>query len=86
MKYTRQQVQNLDNTTIDFCCRWLWDSLKRRRMTENDGKTKAQREYAHDSNNGIEFAFDMLRRLKQYNAGSANMAQDFSLLDDDMKD
>lgn len=86
MKYTKEHVQKLDAQTIDFCCRWVWDALKRRRLTENNGKTKAQREYAHDSNNGIEFAFDMLRRLKKYNNGSAEMAQEFALLDDDVKE
>lgn len=86
MKYTNKYIQKLDAQTIDFCCRWVWDALKRRRITENDGKTKAQREYAHDSNNGIEFAFDMLRKLKNYNNGSVEMAQEFTLLDDNIKE
>lgn len=86
MKYKKETIQELDAKTIDFCCRWLWDSLKRRRITENDGKTKAQREYAHDSNNGIEFAFDMLRVLKKYNLNGENIANEFTLLDDDIRE
>lgn len=85
MKYTKKDVLELDAKTIDFCARWVWDSLRRRRLTENAGKTKTQREYAHDSNNGIEFAFDMLRQLKKYNAGAANIAEEFTLLDDQIR-
>lgn len=86
MKYTKEYIKNLDTKTIDFCCRWVWDSLKRARLTENNGKTKAQREYAHDSNNGIEFAFDMLRVLKKHNLNAENLADDFTLLDDNIRE
>lgn len=86
MKYTKEYIKKLDTETIDFCCRWLWDSLKRGRLTENLGRTKAQREYAHDSNDGFENAFDMLRVLKKYNTETKNCADEISLFDDDMKE
>lgn len=86
MKYTKTQVQNLDAQTLDFCARWVWDAFRRHKMTEGIQKTKAQREYSQAFGHGLEFGFDMLRKLKQYNDGSAEMAQEFALLDDNIKE
>lgn len=80
--YTRQDVLSLDAKTIDFCARYLWDSLRRFQMTENDGKTKAAREYAKARNHGVETAYDHLRYLKQYATGAVKVADNITLWDD----
>ena len=86
MKYTKKDVLNLDAKTIDFCARWIWDNVRRHKLSESiTGKTKAQRDYSHAFGHGLEFGFDLLRALKNYNNGSENIADDFSLLDDEIR-
>lgn len=85
MKYTKNDVLQLDTKTIDFCARWLWDTWRRHKMTEGTEKTKAQREYAHAFGHGLEFGFDMLRKLQKYNSGAENIADEFALLDDEIR-
>lgn len=84
MKYTREYVSTLDEKTLDFAKRWIWDALKRSQISADILKTKAQREYRNAFNHGVEFAFDMIRTLKRYKK-DGNIADSFSLLDDDIK-
>lgn len=85
MKYTKEQIQNLDVQTIDFCARWVWDAFRRHKMTEGTQKTKAQREYSQAFGHGLEFGFDMLRKLQKYNSGAEKIADEFVLLDDEIR-
>lgn len=85
MKYTKKHVQNLDAQTLDFCARWVWDAFRRHKMTEGTQKTKAQREYSQAFGHGLEFGFDMLRKLQKYNSGAENIADEFVLLDDEIR-
>ena len=85
MKYTKEYIKKLDQNTIDFCKRWVWDTWKRYKITENDYKTKAQREFVHDRNIGIETAFDMLRTLEKYATGQTEIADEITLFDDNMR-
>ena len=84
MKYTKEYVANLDEKTLDFCKRWIWDALRRSQIGGTNLKTKAQREYNQAYNHGLESAFDLIRQLKRYNKGG-NIANEFSLLDEDIK-
>lgn len=83
MKYTKECVSTLDEKTLDFAKRWIWDALKRSQLGVDTLKTKAQREYRNAFNHGVEFAFDMIRVLKRYQKGG-NILDEFSLLDDDI--
>lgn len=82
-KYTKKDVLELDAKTIDFCERWIWDSVKRLRMTENQGRNKATREAARYRNNGIASACDILEILRNYNK-TGDMCESFTLWDEDL--
>lgn len=86
MKYTKTDIKNLDGATLHFVKSWLWDTLRRAQMTENTGKTKAAREYAHARNHGLEWAFDEVRNIDQYRTGQREPADVVELLTDSMRE
>lgn len=84
MKYTKQDILNLDAKTIDFCARWLWDTVKRFRLTDDLAKTKARRELNHARTEAIANAVDMLEILRGYNQDPTMLCDEFSLFDEDL--
>lgn len=81
--YTKKDVLELDAKTIDFCERWIWDCVKRFRMTDNTGKNKATREAARNRTDGMANACDMLEVLRNYNK-TGDMCESFTLWDEDL--
>jgi hypothetical protein len=83
-KYTKQDVATLDPKTIDFCEKWLWDTVKRFRLTDDLAKTKARRELNHARTDAIANAVDMLEILRGYNQDPTILCDEFSLFDEDL--
>lgn len=83
MKYTREIVEKLDKTTLDFASRWIWDSLRRMEITAQWEKypTQKAQEKAQAKIAGMRFALETLQNLQKYNLDPETIASEFDLLD-----